>query len=145
MRFWDASAVVPLLVRESQTQTTLALLRTDSVMVVWWQTRSECVSALRRKARDGDLTPLEYAQVRVRLHQLETAWTEMQPVSKVRALAETLLHRHFLLRTADAFQLAAAMRWRGGNLRGADFVCLDGRLRDAAMDEGFTLHPSPGP
>jgi predicted nucleic acid-binding protein len=110
-------------------------------MVVWWATRTECVSALRRKTRDGELTPLKHAQARVRLHQLQDAWTEMQPVTKVRALAETLLHRHPLLRTADAFQLAAAMRWRGGAPMGADFVSLDDRLKSAAGDEGFTVLP----
>lgn len=141
MRFWDASAVVPLLVRESQTQTALDLLQTDPVMVVWWATRSECVSALRRKVREDALTPLEHAQARVRLHQLENVWTEMQPVNKVRALAETLLHRHPLLRTADAFQLAASIRWRGGDPRGADFVSLDSRLWSTAEDEGFTVRP----
>lgn len=132
---------MPLLVRESQTPSALALLQGDPVIVVWWATRSECVSALRRKVREVELTPLEYAQARVRLHQLENAWTEMQPVTKVRALAETLLHRHSLLRTADAFQLAAAIRWRGGDPRGADFVSLDGRLRSTAEDEGFIVRP----
>ena len=141
MRFWDASAVVPLLVRESQTQAANTLLREDLGMVVWWMTRSECVSALTRKGREGELTPLEQAQARVRLYQLERAWTEMQPVPQLRALAEMLLQR-YPLRTADAFQLAAALRWRGDAPRSASFVCLDWRLRDAAEAESFSVAPA---
>jgi predicted nucleic acid-binding protein len=148
VRYWDASAVVPLLVSESQTPTAIALLQGDSGMVVWWATRTECVSALSRKRRDGELSPLKHAQARVRLQRLQDAWTEMQPVPQVRALAETLLHRYPLLRTADALQLAAAVRWRGGAPSGAGFVSLDDRLRSAAVHEGFTVLPTtpvPGP
>jgi predicted nucleic acid-binding protein len=141
VRFWDASAVVPLLVRESRTKAARTLLTEDPNMIVWWITRSECISALTRKMREGVFTPLEHAQARVRLHQLQRAWTEMQPISGVRALAEVLLQRH-LLRTADAYQLAAALRWRGGAAQGAPFVCLDGKLRQAAESEGFTVTPT---
>jgi len=91
---------------------------------------------------DGELSPLDHAHSRVRLHHLEGSWTEIQPVTKVRALAETLLQRNPLIRTADAFQLAAAMRWRGGTPEGAGFVCLDWRLRGAAEDEGFSILPT---
>jgi hypothetical protein len=111
-------------------------------MVVWWATRSECVSALRRRMFDGELTPLKHAHARVRLHQLQRAWTEMQPVSRLRALAETLLYRHPLLRTAGAFQLASAIRWCGGTPRGAEFASLDSRLRGAAEAEGFSVLPT---
>ncbi len=64
----------------------------------------------------------------------------MQPTQSVRALAETLLHRH-PLRTADAYQLASAMRWRGGSGGGAGFVGMDRRLREAAEVEGFNALP----
>lgn len=123
--------MVPLLVRESRTQDSSALLSEDTGIVVWWATRSECVSALARRMRGGEISPLEHAQARVRLYRLGSAWTEMQPVPQLRALAETLVHRH-PLSTADAFQLASVVRWRAGDPRGAGFVCLDGRLRDAA-------------
>lgn len=64
----------------------------------------------------------------------------MQPTQSVRALAETLLHQ-YPLRTADAYQLASAMRWRGGSGSGAGFVCMDHRLREAAEAEGFDALP----
>jgi hypothetical protein len=36
MKFWDASAIVPLLVFETQTQQPLSIAAKDSVMLVWW-------------------------------------------------------------------------------------------------------------
>jgi predicted nucleic acid-binding protein len=140
LRFWDASAAVPLLVREPSTDDANNLLRSDSQMVVWWATRSECISALARRGRDGSLSPLAQAQARVRLYRLSQSWTEVQPTLRLRALAETLLDRH-PLRTADAYQLAAALEWVEGNPRGERFVCFDRRLRPAAEVEGFDVLP----
>lgn len=140
MRFWDASAVVPLLVRESRSPSIISLHEADADMAVWWMTRSECVSALARRRRDGEIPPLGHAYSRVVLHYLGGAWAEMQPTTRVRALAELFLDR-YALKTADAFQLAAAFRWRGEQPRGQDFVCLDDQLRRAASGEGFDVLP----
>jgi predicted nucleic acid-binding protein len=140
VRFWDANAIVPLLVRELRTEECRRFLREDEEIVVWWATRSECISALARKTREGILEPLQYAQARVRLHHLREAWAEVQPTVRVRALAETLLLR-YPLRTADAYQLSAAVHWRENLPQGAFFVCYDERLKDAAAGEGFTVLP----
>ncbi len=109
-------------------------------MIVWWVTRSECSHALARKTREGYLTPLGHAQATVRLHQLRERWAEVRPVDGVRSLAETLLYRHSL-KTADAYQLAAAVRWREAAPRGAYLVCYDENLKGAAALEGFTVAP----
>jgi predicted nucleic acid-binding protein len=77
------------------------------------------------------------------LAPLKERWAEVRPTDGVRLLTETLLHR-YSLKTADAYQLAAAMRWRETNSRGAGFVCYDGNLKDAAELEGFTaVSPAP--
>ena len=55
MRFWDASALVPLLFSERWSEQAGQLLREDAAMVVWWGSRVECVSALRRREREGAL------------------------------------------------------------------------------------------
>ncbi len=109
-------------------------------MLVWWGTRTECVSALARKTREGGLEPLGHAQARVRLHRLSRSWTEVLPTPRLRALAETLLYR-YPLRIADALQLAAASRYRVGDPELGTFVCLDRRLRNAAEAEGFEVLP----
>ena len=52
MKFWDASAIVPLLVAESTTQSLQALARRDSDLLVWWGSQVECASALARLERE---------------------------------------------------------------------------------------------
>jgi uncharacterized protein len=56
MRFWDSSAIVPLTIAEPSTEALQAAAAQDPVMRVWWATEIECVSALARLERDGELT-----------------------------------------------------------------------------------------
>jgi uncharacterized protein len=140
-RFWDASALIPLLVRESTTSLLFALLRNDEHVIVWWGTRVECVSALARRVRHGGLEPEGELESQLALESLGSSWSEVQPTNRVRAMAERLLVVH-PLRAADALQLAAALAWRDGEPNGQVFVCLDGRLTEAARKEGFTIQPT---
>ena len=55
MKFWDASAVIPLLLAEPQRAALLGELERDPVMLVWWGTPVECVSAIARREREGAL------------------------------------------------------------------------------------------
>lgn len=142
MRFWDTSAVVPLLVNEPSSPDLGALLAEDGVLIVWWATRVECVSALVRRTREGDIDAGGEERARLALKSLAEAWSEMLPTSKLRASAERLLTVH-PLRAADALQLAAALRWCEGEPGGRAFVSMDGRLREAARREGFSLAPNP--
>lgn len=141
MRFWDSSAIVPLLVEEAHSTAVDRLLGEDAVVVVWWGSRIECVSALRRRERDGALTAKEVGTALETLGQLATAWQELLPAESVRAAAERALAVH-PLRATDALQLSAAQTWRGAVPAAADFVCLDQRLRDAAAREGFRPLPA---
>lgn len=43
MRFWDSSAIMPLLVAEATTQSIQKTAQRDPAMVVWWGSRVECV------------------------------------------------------------------------------------------------------
>jgi uncharacterized protein len=139
LRFWDASAVVPALLREPKTQTILSLLREDEGMAVWWTTQIECASALGRRLADGTFDLWLFDQSVDRLAILLDRWTEEQPSREMRMLAEHFLVSH-RLKTADALQLAAAFQWCGWDPVGREFVCLDNRLRTAAL-EGFSVLP----
>ena len=108
MRFWDSSAIVPLLVPQTATKAIEALLSADSNMLVWWGTSVECVSALARLERERSLSPDDVGMAQRRLHALAQGWHEIQPHVKVRSNAERLLRVH-PLRAADALQLAAAL------------------------------------
>lgn len=140
MRFWDASAIVPLCVEQPATDVVRGLLDQDSAIAAWWGTPVECQSAFARLRREGLLTARDEESARQVLEQLRLAWLEIQPAEEVRALAGRLLRVH-PLRSADALQLAAALVWAGRPPAG-EIVVLDLRLQDAARLEG--LVPRPG-
>lgn len=140
MRFWDSSAIIPLCVKEPASEGVKNLAKTDEDIVVWWTTRVECISAMARRRREGMLPIPAQRQARAALTALAGEWSEIQPTEFVRHRAERLLMVHSL-RAADALQLAAALLWTEEATSGAEFVCLDQNLREAAMKEGFTILP----
>ncbi|MDE0033851.1 MAG: type II toxin-antitoxin system VapC family toxin [Deltaproteobacteria bacterium] len=140
MKFWDTSAIIPLCVHETGSAAARELLTEDPSLVVWWGTRTECVSALMRQVREGGLTPADARAARHVLDTVMQAGMEMQPSEAVRGTAERLLGVHSL-RAADAFQLAAAIQWCQGVTTGNGLVVLDRRLREAGYAEGFTVLP----
>ncbi len=140
MRFWDASALAPLLVAEPLTRRMEALLREDPAVAAWWGSPVECASALARRAREGAVNATQEGQALDRLAALEGDWTEVLPSAAVRDGARRLLRVHDL-RAADALQLAAALVAAGGSPGTLPFVCADARLRAAAAREGFRLLP----
>lgn len=109
-------------------------------MVVWWGTRTECVSALMRQVREGNLTPGGERTARQVLNALRRAWIEIQPGEALRSTAERLLSVH-PLRAADAFQLAAANVWRQDLPTEQGLVSLDHRLCNVGYLEGFNVLP----
>lgn len=139
MRFWDASALAGFCVDEPRSARLLELLQADSDLVVWWGTRTECMSALSRLVRNG-LDPQSQTRIRSKLAFLQVAWREVAPEETLRAMADRLLFMH-PLRAADAFQLAAALQWCGNAPSGGGFVTLDRRLAEAARKEGFSVLP----
>jgi predicted nucleic acid-binding protein len=138
MRFWDSSAVVPLLIDETMSAGVLVEFRRDPEMAVWWLTEVECVSALSRHERDGDLNVDAMVDAMGRLDDLGAAWREIQPVNRVRQVANRLLRVH-PLRGADALQLAAAIIAAEEEPATLDLVTLDQRLAAAATREGFRV------
>lgn len=140
MRFWDSSAVLPLLVDEPSSAGMLGLLKADPSMVVWWATPTECVSALARREREGSLSGDRMEGALERLDALAGAWREVNPTGAVRATARRMLRVH-PLRTADALQLAAAAAAAEGAPGTLEVVTLDKRLAVAARREGFRIVP----
>jgi len=138
--FWDASAVIPLCLREPRTATVKTILTRDPSVVAWWGTPVECWSAFSRLRREGILTAAAERKVRVLLDRLASGWTEVLPGNRVRDHAGRLMLRH-PLRAADSLQLAAALVWADGTPEEHGFVCLDHRLRESASREGFRLLP----
>lgn len=140
MNYWDASAVVPLLVQQSASSAMERWMGKEGDVVTWWGTPLECYSAIMRLQRTGLLDESEADRSLARLRELQDGWSEVVPSAEVRNLAERLLRIH-PLRAADALQLAAAIRACDGDPQRLSFVCLDERLAAAARKEGFAIRP----
>lgn len=138
MKFWDASAIVPLLVAEATTKGVQAIAEQDSTMLVWWATEVECASAIARLERDGALDDVAGAEAFDRLRHLASGWHEVEPSDAVREAAVRFLRVH-PLRAADALQLAAAFVAAERRPSSIEVVTLDDRLAAAARKEGFAL------
>jgi hypothetical protein len=136
VRFWDSSAIVPLLVEQPASPECRRLARTDPMLVVWCLARLEVLSALQRLRREGTLPEESVATAERRLRRIAGRWTEVDALLPVRERAERLLRVH-VLRAADSLQLAAGLMAVGEQPRGRAFVTLDDALFAAAEREGF--------
>lgn len=140
MRFWDSSAVVPLLVHEASTAEVRSLLAEDSSMLAWRFTATEIVSALWRRRRADEISEAGRLGAEAALAVLEARWTAVEDADEVDRRARRMLAVH-QLRTADALQLGAALAGCDDRPEAISFVTLDARLAEAARREGFAVLP----
>jgi hypothetical protein len=140
MRFWDTSAIVPLVIDDPASAVTLRWLGEDPDIVVWTLTTVEIVSALERRVREGALGEREALAAEDLAQALLESAHEIGAVEATRSLARRLLRTH-PLRAADALQLAAAVLWSEGSPDGAFLHTFDRRLAMAALREGFRVEP----
>lgn len=132
--------MIPLISEESTSDVVDDLLREDREISLWWGTWVECAVAISRLKREGNLDEESEGEARAALDGLAADWTEIEPTDDIR-LSAAILSQDHPLKTADALQLAAALRWCGGDVGSSGSVCLDDRLRKAAQDEGFVVLP----
>ena len=138
MRYWDASAVVPLAIAEHSSDQARDWLDQDPVLVTWAWTRVEIASAIERRARQGQISRAERRACLDRIAELAQAWDEVVDLQSVRSRALALLARH-PLRAADAAQLGAALLVAEDDPSSLTFVCLDEQLALAADREGLRV------
>jgi uncharacterized protein len=138
VKFWDSSALVPLLLEEELTAAIRKLFLGEPGVIVWWGTAVECASAVSRLEREGHLTPGAATESLERLDAFARHWHRIEPVDAVLETARRLLRVH-PLRAADSLQLAAAVLASEGRPSTLEFVCLDDRLVTAAQREGFPV------
>ena len=138
MRYWDASALVPLVVAEPDSGVVRTWLSEDDQIVTWAWTRTEIVSAVERRAREGSLSRPQRREVLRRFEAFAGSWDEVTDVLAVRSRANALLARH-PLRAADAGQLGAALLIQERLAGALTFVCLDHRLSSAAELESLRV------
>ena len=141
MKFWDTSALIPLVVEEVATPEARRLLDADRDVLVWMLTSVELLSALGKLGRAApelsDLLP----GIRLDVLDLFKKWPAVTHVEGVRRRAERLVGVHPLT-AADAMQLGAALLASGDRPETLDFVTLDRTLGRCAQLEGFRVHPA---
>jgi uncharacterized protein len=140
VRFWDSSAIVPLVVAEPASEVMRGLASDGSELIVWWTAPVECASALARRERSGTIALEDASQASITLEELAETWVEVPPRTAVRDDARRLVRIHDL-RAADAFQLAAARVASEAAPETLPVVTLDERLAAAARREGFPVLP----
>lgn len=140
MRFWDSSALFPLLVRTPDSERMESLFRRDSEVVLWWSAPVDCEEVLADVSRRGGLREADRRIAQAILERLRACSFEIQPQEEVRSRALRLLSLH-RLSAAQAFELAAALVWCRERTRGMTVVSLEPRLREAAAREGFRVLP----
>ncbi len=138
MRFWDTSALIPLVVAERHTARVERWLREDPDVVVWALTRVELLSALARRRREEPASTPRLIEARRELIRAWERWSEVTAVEVARRVAERVVETH-PVRAADALQIGAAMVAAEGDPSSLDFVTLDGRQAEAAEREGFRV------
>lgn len=141
MRFWDSSAVVPLVVQQAASSQADPWFAKDPALVLWTFTPVEVVSGLHRLLREGAVKDDDVRAAENRLQEIVAAAHVVVGVEPVKATAVRLLRVH-PLRAADALQLAAALCWARNDPRGRELVTWDERLARAAIREGFSVLPA---
>jgi predicted nucleic acid-binding protein len=145
MRFWDSSALLPLVVRQAPfTGRCRRAFAHDVPRAIAVLARGECHSAIERLAREGALTPAIRRRSLRKIDRLIAAFDIVTFSPEVEAHALACLGR-YALRSLDAPQRGCA---RGLALDGdfdklPEFVCCDRRLAAAAVAAGFSLVIAP--
>ena len=137
MRFWDASAVVPLVLNDAADAPAVGA-DAKSPMVVWWGTVVEVASAIARRERAGTLSGEQVLRCFDLLQELSAGWLEVLPSDSLRRTAQRLLRVH-VLKAADSLQLAAALAASADRSDAVEFFCRDSRLAEAAAREGLRV------
>lgn len=138
MRFWDSSAIVPLMIVEPGSARVRNWFDSDSEIIVWTLTRVELLSAIARLRREDSRSATILTVARRNIMRAWDGWSEITNVELVRRHAERLVES-YPLRAADALQLGAALIAAEGDPANLDLVTLDRNLADAAEREGFAV------
>ena len=138
MKFWDTSALIPVLVAELQTARATRLLLNDPDVIVWTLTRVELLSALARRRRSDRAAAAWLRRARQEVLEMWPRWVEVTALETVRRHAERIVESH-ALRAADAMQIAAALVARAEGSDDLAFVTFDLQQAAAAEREGLRV------
>ena len=137
MRYWDASALVPLVVAEPTSSLVREWLAEDEQIITWVWTRTEIVSAIERRTREGSLLSMQRREVLGRFDTFASNWDEVTDVLAVRSRANAPVG------TPSSARRRCGSAWCGavgaGAIGRASHVCLP---RSAGVIGGRAGEPS---
>lgn len=140
MRFWDASALAPLVTNDQDNAILEKLYGDGSDIWVWWITSVEIASSIARRERSNEVSAQTATQAYATLARMGATWHEVLPGEQLRETAKRLLRLH-PLRAADSLQLASALALAASEPESLEFVSCDTRLSEAAARQGLTVLP----
>jgi predicted nucleic acid-binding protein len=140
MRFWDSSALVPLVVQQPVSAEVERWIAADAAVVAWTLTPVELVSAVRGLLQAGALVERAAREAEEMVRDLAARAHVVSDIERVKTIATRVLRVH-PLRAADSLQLGAALAWSDGHADGAVLHTFDQRLAEAASREGFRVLP----
>ena len=142
--FLDTSALIKRYVEEEGTPRIVGLfglpVRLDGrALMILDLALLESRSAVRRREREGDMTPVDAARILKQIEEDAASSCLVQPsTAAVIEDAARLIDRH-PLKAYDALQLSGCLMARRRTPTPVTFVCADTRLCDAARDEGLAV------
>jgi uncharacterized protein len=139
MRFWDTSAIVPLLITEPQSVTMRDTLADDPTIATAAIATIEITSALWRRRHRREISVGAHHDAEVIFASLTRRWREVVDSAEVMEVALRLVTRH-PMKSLDALQLASAIVLAPAPEL-LPFVTLDKKLAAAARAEGFPILP----
>ncbi len=140
MRFWDSSALVPLVVQQARSSDAERWIAEDAGIVAWTLAATEMLSVIRRLAREGGLSARAANEADRLTVALVSHAQIVTDVELVKARAARVLRIH-PLRAAGALQLSAALAWANDRPNGHVLHTFDTKLGRAAEAEGFRVVP----
>lgn len=139
MRFWDTSALVPLILDEPSSTRMRAIFADDPDILTSAFTTIEIASAVWRRRHAEQLPLAAHQEADELFATLSMTWTELAVSQDAIDSAIGTMSRQ-TLRAGDALQLGTALI-AAGRASKLEFVTLDEDLKAAARAEGFPVLP----
>ena len=145
MRYWDPSALLPLLVSDSATCLVRGWLDEDPDMITAAHTRLELRAAIELRSHQRLLSRPLRRRLLNQLEHLCASCDEVTAYAQLTRRSVSLLARHSLLPT-EAMHLGAALLASDGDPASLTIVSLHHAITLAAEQEGFAVltWPEPG-
>jgi predicted nucleic acid-binding protein len=135
--FLDTTCLVKLYILEDDSFALAASAATAKELVVCAIAELEFLSAIGRRAKDGEMTARQYEQLLTAFQEDWSSTFVQQPVNGIVYDNARILLRNYRLRTLDALQLASAIAYSTFTKSSIRFLTADFSLAQVAQHEGF--------